>query len=378
MHKEIVERRGWLGDREFSHALGFCMLLPGPEAQQLATYIGWRMHGVRGALTAGILFVLPAALMLWGLSIAVLKGGNTPAVTAFLAGLQPVVVATIAAACVRLGRRSLRNAPATAVAVTAFVAVVAAHAAFPLVLLGALALGFAWPGRFDVGQRDGTETAIPQRSTVRAGWVALAAWLVPVAALVAFERGLFADIAVFFSGTSVLTFGGAYAVLPYVAKHAAAEGWATPEQIVNGIGLAEATPGPLVLVTQFIGFLAGAGGASGGSALLPATVGALVATWTTFAPSFVWIFFGAPHLEKIRRNARLAGAMACVGAAVVGVVASLGFWLARHVLFLPGGSPDPWALGVCLAALILQPRTGIVPLLVLGGLAGVARSLLGF
>ncbi len=375
MHREIVEKRGWIGDKEFSHALGFCMLLPGPEAQQLATYIGWRLHGIRGALVAGSLFVLPAALLLWVLSVVALRGGNSPGVTAFLAGLQPVVVATILSACLRLGRRSLRGPFAAGIAAGAFLAVVAAHASFPIVLLGALAVGFVWPGRFESPEDDSAETYIPRRSTAAAAWIALAAWLLPVAALAIWERGVLSDIASFFSLTSVMTFGGAYAVLPYVAKHATAAGWATAEQVVQGIGLAEATPGPLVLVNQFIGFFAAAGGNP--NALLSATLGGAIAAWTTFAPSFVWIFSGAPHLERIRRSRRLAGAMACVGAAVVGVVASLGFWLARHV-FLPGnGVLDLWACAVFAAALPLLSRLGVLPVLLLGGGAGLARWLLG-
>lgn len=372
MHREVVERKGWVSEERFSEALGFCMLLPGPEAQQLATYVGWRMFGVRGGIIAGALFVLPSALLLWVLCLVYVSGGQLPAVAGFFDGLQPVVVALILTAAVRIGRKALRSPVAAGIAAVSFLLLALWRVPSPLVLLGALATGFILPSFFARGvEPPGRDDTGSGRSGA-AGWAALALWLVPVGLLVVFERGIFSQLAVFFSTTSLVTFGGAYAILPYVAEASVAHGWLGPGEMLDGLGLAEATPGPLIIVLQYVGFLAGYHHPQGLPALLAATAGSVIATWTTFVPSFAWIFLGAPHIERLLASRRLSAGLGAVSACVVGIVLSLALWFGLHVFF-PDGRPDWFPVVLCVVALLLN-RIGVVPLILLGGLAGVIRQ----
>jgi len=373
MHREVVERLGWLDEKRFSHALGFCMLLPGPEAQQLATYIGWRMYGAMGGVVSGILFVLPSAILLWVLSLLYVLGGNVPAVAGFFDGLQPVIVALILMAAIRMGRRSLTSPAPLCTAVASFALLAIWHVPFPVVLLGSLAAGLMVPHWFGSGKSNILEASeLGGRSW--AGWIALALWVVPLVLLALFERGIFTKLAIFFSTTSLLTFGGAYAILPYVAQASVANGWLSAPEMLDGLGLSEATPGPLIIVLQFVGFVAAFHQPGGLSPVVAATAGALVATWMTFVPSFVWIFFGGPHIERMLANPRLSAGLAAVSASVVGIVASLAIWFAGHVFVAESWSINWFAVVVFFLALAGR-RLGAVPLVLLGGLAGILRQI---
>lgn len=357
MHRILVEEKRWLGDGRFLHALNFCMLLPGPEAQQLATYIGWLMHGVRGALVAGGLFILPGVLAIMGLSWVYAAYGQVGIVAALFFGLKAAVLAIVLQAVVRVGRRALRNTAMRAIAATSFLAIFALGAPFPLIVALAALIGWAGAkaglaafqpgaGHGAVGNSHiadaetllGAEVALPpgaRRAAHRAGLVALALWLVPVAALVLLAPGsVFADIATYFSRLAVLTFGGAYAVLAWVAQEAVGTyGWLKPGEMLDGLGMAETTPGPLIMVLQFVGFLGAARGAGWESPLLAGTLGGLLTTWVTFAPCFAWIFLGAPYMEGLRQNRALSAALSAVTAAVVGVILNLALWFALHVIW---------------------------------------------
>ncbi len=379
MHRELVERRAWIDEARFLHALNFCMLLPGPEAMQLATYIGWLRGGWRGGLLAGGLFVLPGALAILALSWVYVLAGDLDWIAGAFFGLKAAVIAIVAQALLRIGRKALKNWLQAGIALAAFAALFLFGLPFPLVVLAAAAIGFAQA-------RGGAVTAAPAPvSTGRAALVWLVLWLGPVAALV---LGLGADhvlarVAVYFSQMAVLTFGGAYAVLAWVAQAAVERfDWLSAAQMLDGLALAETTPGPLILVTQFVGFMAGWG--AGGLAM--ASLAGLVATWVTFAPCFLWIFAGAPHAERLRGNPALAGALSAVTAAVVGVIANLGLWFALHTLFgrVEGGWPvwssfDPWAAGLVALALVAAfgARLGAGALILGGAAAGMALGLAG-
>ncbi len=359
MHRVLVEEKRWLGDSRFLHALNFCMLLPGPEAQQLATYIGWLLHGARGGLIAGLLFILPGAVAIMALSWIYVLFGQLGIVAAAFFGLKAAVLAIVLQAVVRIGSRTLRSGTLRAVAAIAFVAIFAFGVPFPVVVLGAGLTGFladkagipAFQGRSGHGSAGGASipdaetllgeelAALPvsaRRDALRAGVVALALWLLPVALLVvlAGPGNVFTDIATFFSRMAVVTFGGAYAVLAYVAQQAVGTyGWLAPGEMLDGLGMAETTPGPLIMVLQFVGFLAAFREAGWASPLLAGTLGGLLATWVTFAPCFAWIFLGAPYIEGLRGNRSLGAALTAVTAAVVGVILNLAVWFAIHVIF---------------------------------------------
>ncbi|WP_425417404.1 chromate efflux transporter [Oricola indica] len=350
MHRVLVEEKKWLDEPRFLHALNFCMLLPGPEAMQLATYAGWLMHGVRGGLVAGLLFILPGLAIMLALSAAFVLYGDVPVVTGLLYGLKAAVLAVVADALIKVSKRALTTRLMWGVAVTAFVAIAFLKAPFPLIVIGA-ALGGIALTRF---RPDAIETAtaegaiLPERAslgaTLRTTLTWLAIWLVPLAALLAaFGRGhVLADAALFFSKTAVVTFGGAYAVLAYVGQQAVEQfGWLRPDEMLAGLGLAETTLGPLVLVLVFVGFLAGAG-IEGLDPLTGGLLGGLVAAFFTFAPCFLWIFAGAPHVEALRHVRWLAAGLAAITAAVVGVIANLAVWFGLHVLF--GDYPE-WRFG---------------------------------
>jgi chromate transporter len=326
IHREVVAARGWLSERDFLSALSFCMLLPGPEAMQLATYAGWRLRGVPGGLIAGLLFVLPGAAVILGLSLLYALFGQVPLVRALFVGIQAAVVAIVLAALLGLARRALRRPFDWAVAVLAFLGIFAFAVPFPAIIAGAALAGALLaravpPEVAPVARRDGTLRTI-------ATWGAV--WLGPLAVLWLAEGGILAEIALSFSRLAVVTFGGAYAVLAYMAQEVVqGRGWLTEAQMIDGLGLAETTPGPLILVTQFVGFLAGF--REGGLAL--GIAGAVVALWMTFAPCFLWIFAGAPWIDRIAGRPRLAAALSGVMAAVVGVILNLSLWFAAHVFF---------------------------------------------
>ncbi|MGL6043608.1 MAG: chromate efflux transporter [Sandaracinobacteroides sp.] len=408
MHRELVEQRRWVDEGSFLHALNFCMLLPGPEAQQLATYIGWRMHGVGGGIIAGSLFILPGFLAILALSILYVTFGEVPAVDGLLFGLRAAVIAIIAQALIRLGKRVTGNRQLFALAAAAFLALFLFAAPFPLVILAAALIGFAagragnpaFLGPVGHGGGEGLAEALPPRpagGALRAGLVFLALWLVPVAALVAAlgPGNVFADLASFFSKLAVLTFGGAYAVLAWVAQAAVDQfGWLQPGEMLDGLAFAETTPGPLILVLQFVGFLAAFRDPGSLDPLLAGLLGSVLTIWVTFLPCYAWIFLGAPHAERLRSNAALSAALTAVGAAVVGVIANLALWFALHSLFaehrpsaIPGTAFDvPVLASANLPAILLAAaavaaalrfKLGPIPLLAGCGLAGLALGVAG-
>ncbi|MBP0443688.1 chromate efflux transporter [Roseomonas sp. SSH11] len=406
MHREVVDQRRWVSDARFLHALNFCTLLPGPEAQQLATYLGWLLHGVRGGVAAGALFVLPGMLVMLALSILYVTLGEVPAIAGLFFGLQCAVLVLVVEALLRVARRALKTGTAWLLAGAAFLALYAFGVPFPAVVLAAALIGYAFPAAFRAGSHgtaqdgppallDAALAADPGRparlaaQAWRAGWAALALWLLPVALLMLAERGVFADIAWFFAKMAVVTVGGAYAVLAYVAQDAVqGYGWLTAEQMLVGLGLAETTPGPLILVLQFVGFLAGYGQGGLGWAILAA----LLTIWVTFAPCFAFIFLGAPYVERLHANRKLTGALAAVTAAVVGVIANLALWFGLRTLFaeirhlelgpltldLPNpASLDPLALALAaIAALCLfRFRLGLLPTLGVSAALGLLARL---
>ncbi|PZW40041.1 chromate transporter [Humitalea rosea] len=418
MHREVVEERRWISEARFLQALNLCMLLPGPEAQQLATYLGWLLHGVRGGLAAGLLFILPGAAVMLALSGIYVAFGGVPLVAALFFGLKCAVLVLVVEALLRIARRALHGRLAWALALTAFLSLAVLRLPFPLVVLGAAAVGAALPRHFGGGGHgkaspgapallDAVIAADPGRLARmapwarRAGLVALVLWLWPVALLLpdgllwgqaashprlAGDPGVFGDIAWFFSKMAVVTFGGAYAVLAYVAQEAVEHyHWLSAGQMLSGLGLAETTPGPLILVLQFVGFLAGHAGGGFGWAV----AGAALTLWVTFLPCFAWIFLCAPLIERLRDRPRLAAALGGVTAAVVGVIANLALWFGLRALFaevvaiplgpfamdVPRlGSLDPAAAGLALlsAVLLFGLRLGVGKTLGLTALAGLA------
>lgn len=340
MHREVVDNRGWVSEKRFLHALNYCMVLPGPEAQQLATYIGWLLNGVRGGLVAGLLFIIPGAIVMLGLSMVYAVFGDVGWVSGLLFGLQAAVVAIVVQALIRVAGRTLKTPLLVTVAVLAFVALFFFAVPFPLVILVA-GLGGWWFGRHDQTPYgdDEDEPELPadgrRRATI-AALVCLVLWLVPVFALVAFlgSDNVLAQQAALFSKMAVVTFGGAYAALTYVAQQAVQYyGWITSADMTTGLGLAETTPGPLILVVQFVGFLAAFNNPGSLSPLLAGMLGSLVALWATFMPCFMFIFAGAPYVDALRRSRPLHHALNGVGAAVVGVIANLALWFALHTFF---------------------------------------------
>lgn len=338
MHRELVEERGWIGHERFLHALNFCMLLPGPEAMQLATYVGWRLNGTLGGLVAGLLFVLPGAAVVLALSIAYAWYGQAPVVEAAFLGIKAAVLVIVVDALLKVAKRALHGAEAWASAALAFIAIFFFAVPFPIIvalaaLAGYLLARFApeWLPETDTATFDAEPVTIAQ--TLRTASLWLAVWIAPLVVVSLLFPPVFTDIAVFFSKLAVVTFGGAYAVLAYMAQQAVETyGWLSAPEMLDGLGLAETTPGPLILVTEFVGFL-GAFRQGGSPALAYGLLGALVTLWATFAPCFLWIFTGAPYVEQLRANPKLAGALRGVTAAVVGVILNLSLWFALHVIF---------------------------------------------
>ena len=361
MHREIVETRRWVDEAQFTGALNFCMLLPGPEAMQLAIYIGWKLHGLRGGLVAGITFVGPAILLLLGLSWLYAAHRELPAIAGLLTGLKAAVVALVLQAMVRIGRRALRGPLDVGLAVGAFVALEFLRVPFPLIVLAAGLIGLAVGGRTtSPAGRPTHVVAMPARrgEPFKILAIGLVLWILPLVAcnaLLGFES-LWCRWYLFFTQAALVTFGGAYAVLGYVTQHLVGElGWLTAEQSVTGLALAETTPGPLIIVLQFMGFMAGWNQPVPLSPASSAVLAALLASWATFLPSFVFIFLGAPYVERIAANPRIAGALAAITAAVVGIIGTLALLFARVVLFPDGVATGPdWrpiaiAIGVWLA-----------------------------
>jgi chromate transporter len=394
MHRELVEKKRWIEEARFLHALNFCMLLPGPEATQLATYCGWLLHGVRGGLVAGVLFVLPGALLLWGLSWVYVSFGAIAAVAAIFHGLKAAVLAIVVAAVLRVGRKALKTRFAWGVAVVAFVGLCFWHVPFPAVVVAALAVGFfggeIWPGIFGVtvkaGQTDGGLgiTRPTFGRTLRVAVIGVAVWFAPVvvAGFLQGWGGLYAQLGWFFSKAAVVTFGGAYAVLPYVGQQAVeTHHWLTAPQMLDGLAFAETTPGPLILVLQFVGFV---GGWNQPGALVPlwaATLGAAMTTWVTFVPTFLFILVCAPYVERLRDNVRLSAALAAVTAAVVGVILNLAVWFAQHAVWPAGwsGGVDGFVAVVSVAAFVALHwgKVGLGWVIAASAAAGWAWSALG-
>lgn len=359
MHSELVERRNWIDEARFLHALNYCMLLPGPEAQQLATYVGWLMHRTAGGIVAGALFVLPSALILWALSWIYLSFGAVPAVAAAFYGLQIAVMAVVAQAVIRIGQKVLKNAAMWILAGAAFLALYFLQAPFPLIVLGAGLIGFAGgklrPDLFAVIQGHGGKAEVDANAdfqfvTPAPSWtrslkvlfIGLAVWFAPVIGVgwwLGRDHAVF-QMGIFFSKAACVTFGGAYAVLPYVAQQAVEHyQWLSTDQMLVGLGLAESTPGPLIMVLQFVGFVGGWQHPGGLSQLGAATLGAAITTWCTFVPSFIWIFLGGPSVERLRGNVQLSAALSAITAAVVGVILNLAVWFAWHIIH---PAPERW------------------------------------
>jgi chromate transporter len=354
MQRVLVDERRWIGQKRFLHALNYCMLLPGPEAQQLAIYVGWLLNGARGGLVAGTLFVIPGVLALLALSAIYVAFGETTAVIALFAGLGPAVLAIVAQAVVRVGRRALAHRALVAIAVAAFLALAVFAIPFPVVIAAAAAIGWTLNrfaphtmrpgGNHDAA--DGPDPLIPDDAlhaerpstgrTIRVLTVGLLVWAAPLVAVavLAGTGSVLTEQGLFFSGTALVTFGGAYAVLAYVAQRAVeVYGWLAPGEMVRGLALAETTPGPLIMVVQFVAFLGAFRDPGTLDPWVAALVGALLTTWVTFVPCFLFIFLGAPYIERLRSNRSLSAALTGITAAVVGVIANLALYFTLHTLF---------------------------------------------
>jgi chromate transporter len=413
MHRILVEEKRWVDEDRFLHALNYCMLLPGPEAQQLATYIGWLLHRIRGGLAAGILFVLPGAAIILLLSILYAGFHQFPLTQAVFFGIKAAVLAVVIEAILRIGKRALKTPIMYAVAAVSFLGIFVFEISFPLIVLAAGFLGFAGfrliPRLFPAGGASAapnTSASVSVRTTLqnestyhtrpsiaralKVSAVCLALWLLPIAGLALWLGAdhVFVQEGVFFSKMAVVTFGGAYAVLAYMAQQAVnTYGWLQPAEMLDGLGLAETTPGPLIMVVQFVGFLGAFRNPGSLDPLVAGTLGALLTTWVTFVPCFLWIFLGAPYIESLRGNRALSSALSVITAAVVGVILNLAVWFALHVVFgtvnkvqLHGATlfvPDfatlnPGSLLLTIAALIamLYYKVGMLPTLGFSALVG--------
>jgi chromate transporter len=343
MHKVLVDEKKWIDEPRFLHALNFCMLLPGPEAQQFATYIGWSLHGIRGGLVAGILFVIPGALVMLGLSLLYGIGRGVALIDGALFGIKAAVLVIVVEALIRIGKRALKSRVLIALAALAFIGIFFFALPFPLIVIAAAVTGFAVANRNPQAlalkpDPDGAPPPHPGRwrQFTFACIVGALLWWTPVA-LAALALGgdhVLVSIGTFFSKLAVVSFGGAYALLAYMAQEVVdTQGWLTASEMVDGLGLAETTPGPLILVTEFVGFLASYRNATPFAPVTAGILGATMTVWVVFVPSMLWIFAGAPFIEQLRHNRKLAGALAAITAAVVGVVLNLSVWFALHVLF---------------------------------------------
>jgi len=412
MHKELVDKRRWLGEQRFLHALNYCMLLPGPEAQQLAVYIGWLMHRTVGGIVAGVLFVLPSIFILLGFSYVYAAYGHIPVVNGVLDGFKPVVVAIVVEALFKIGKRAVKRQVHYAIAALSFVAIYYLYVPFPLIVLGAAVVGLIGirlvPQQFaslpekpkEVASDDGNaelplvisddetqlEHTIPNRSRLfKTVAVGFALWTLPFVALIAWSGydSLHIQEYKFFSVSALVTFGGAYAVLAYVAQAVttAPYNWITPTQAVDGLALAETTPGPLIMVLQFVGFMAGWNNpADGMSPLMSGMIGALITTYATFLPSFIFIFLGAPYIEKLRGNVSLSGSLSGVTAGIVGVILNLALVFGAAVILPDGfsGNINFFAVIISIAAFaaLFLLKIEVLWVILAGGLVGLLRMLL--
>jgi len=405
LHGELVERRKWISESRFLHALNFCMLLPGPEAHQLAIYIGWLLHKMRGGVIAGTLFVLPSAIFLWGLTWGYAVYGKISWVAAIFFGVKAAVMAIVAEAVIRIGSKALKNEVMWALAVLAFAAIFFLKVPFPFVVLTAGLIGLLggkfWKDKFLVlgqnksGKKDEeivlsddiespahTKPSLTGAIKICAIWLTL--WWAPVL-LAGLWRGwndtLFRE-GLFFSKAAVVTLGGAYAVLQYVAQNAVEHfHWLHPGQMLDGLGLAETKPGPLIMVLQFVGFMGGWNVPDGLPPLVSATLGAVISTWTTFVPCFLYVFLGGPYSERLRGNAYLTTALSAITAAVVGVVMNLAVWFGMHIV-LPKNEPFNWfaaVVGVIAFLGMWRWKWGIIPVIIGAGIVGLGyKFLIGF
>lgn len=377
LQEEVVQKRGWIGEAEFLRALQFCMLLPGPEAQQLATYLGWRLHGIRGGIVAGVLFFLPAAFLLWGLSFLYVCGRDWPCLHFFFEGLKPAVVAIVASALLRIGRRTLTSWPLVLIALISF-GLFLAHFPYPVVVLGFGLVGGLLLGKKEMQKERSYELPSTKRSATTSWVTAMGIsliWLVPMLALLFWLgfKALPVQVGLFFAKVAVLSFGGAYAALSYVSLHASGDwGWISSGEMLDGMGLAETTPGPLLIALQFVAFVGCYKSPGILSPLLSATLGSLAALWSLFLPSFLWIFSLAPHLESMSRNQRMEGALSAIGAVVTAVITCLALWFAA-ALFFPGGHVAMMPVPMAVAAFLVfqKKKMGVVPLILLCGLMNV-------
>ena len=400
MHGIVVDEKKWLDEKRFQQALNVCMLLPGPEAQQLATYVGWLTHGVRGGLVAGLLFVIPGALLMLAISMLYVAAASVPVVEGLFLGIKAAVIVIITQAILKIAKRGLKSRVLVGLAVLAFVLIALFDLPFPLVIVGAaiagLALALTRPDLIGLSGDEPPAMALAPGAArgafVAAAWC-LVAWWAPVglAALLLGANHVVVDVGLFFSKLAVLTFGGAYALLAWLSQAAVDAGWVTAREMIDGLGLAETTPGPTILVNQFVAYLGGSRAPGALPSTLSAILAALMATWVTFAPSFLWIFAGAPFMERLRTDTRVAGALAGITAAVVGVVGWVGLWFGLHVLFREVGEAQvgplrlvtlvPASLDLVSAGLALVAiglgfglKQGVVRLvLILGALGIVAR-----
>lgn len=382
MHRELVEERPWLTEQQFLSALSFCMLLPGPEAMQLATYAGWRMRGTFGGLLAGLLFVLPGAAVMLVLASFYAAYGAVPLIEAVFLGIKATVIIIVLQALLKVSKKALKGAVAFALALAAFIAIFVFEIPFPFIIIAAAIVGaFAMKGEPQPAPE--TQVSLAQTASTAALWAAI--WLLPLLGLWSFAPGLLAEVARFFSTLAIVTFGGAYAVLAYMVQEVVGNfGWLTTGQMMDALGLAETTPGPLILVTQFVGFMAGQQAGGWGMGLLAA----IVTLWVTFTPCFLWIFAGAPYVEWIASRPRLTGALQGITAAVVGVIANLSIWFALNVWFATVERnaiglwvPDPAtinlvaiALSALAAALLLWRKLDLLIVLAVMGVVGIAAS----
>lgn len=411
MHKELVDKRRWLSEDRFLHALNYCMLLPGPEAQQLAVYIGWLMHKTWGGIVAGAFFVIPSIFILIVLSFVYAAYGHLPAVNGILDGFKPIVVAIVVEALLKIGKRAVKRPVHYAIAASAFIAIYFLHVPFPLIVLGAAVVGLAGirlrPGLFpaptektkeksDAGAQSQLslvidDHAIPLTHTVpnrmrivKTLAIGFTLWLLPFAALIAWQGygSLHSEEYRFFTVSALVTFGGAYAVLAYVTQAVTTTpyNWITPTQAVDGLALAETTPGPLIMVLQFVGFMAGWNNpVVGMSPLASGVAGALVTTYVTFLPSFIFIFVGAPYVESLRGNKNLTGALSGVTAAIVGVILNLALVFGSAVIFPHGltNNVNWFAAGLSIAAFValIRFKTDVLIVVLAGGLIGWLRMI---
>lgn len=389
MHKEVVEQRSWLSEHQFLNALSFCMLLPGPEAMQLATFAGWRLHGTLGGLIAGLLFVLPGALVILALTSLYILFGQLPAVEAIFLGIKATVVIIVVEALLRVSKKALQNTAHWTLTALAFIAIFFLNLPYPLIIMGAGLYGLFASSTPQEDEPPIKAHSLPQTLRTVALW--LAVWWVPVLTLdMLLPMSILTEIAYFFSKLATVTFGGAYAVLAYMGQDVVtAKEWVTAGQMMDGLGLAETTPGPLILVTEFVGFLAGYANTGWGTAFLAA----LVTLWVTFTPCFLWIFAGAPYVEWISNQPRLRGALNAITAAVVGVILNLSVWFALHVFFgdvtltqagpitlwlptLSSLNPIVVALAIICGYLLLVRHMNLLWVLAISGVLGFASSLL--